>query len=238
MSRSPEMLSQPERGFLVIADITGYTQYLAGSELDHAQDVLADLITTVVASFRPLLRLVKLEGDAAFAYTAQGKIDGSTLLDVVERCYFGFRRRLRDIHQATTCQCNACVKIPSLDLKLFAHDGEFVRQRIAGHEELAGTDVILVHRLLKNTVADTFHQQGYALFTEACIQGMSVDPAGLRMQGHMEVYEHIGEVRTFVHDLQARWAEEQERRRVYVTSGTATMEISCDLPSAPAVAWD
>lgn len=32
------MLAPTERGCLVIADITGYTEYLAGSELEHAQD--------------------------------------------------------------------------------------------------------------------------------------------------------------------------------------------------------
>ena len=42
------MLNQPEPACLVIADITGYTSYLAGVELDHAQDILADLMDTVV----------------------------------------------------------------------------------------------------------------------------------------------------------------------------------------------
>ena len=42
------MLSRPEPAFLLIADISGYTSYLAGAELDHAQDILADLMTTVV----------------------------------------------------------------------------------------------------------------------------------------------------------------------------------------------
>ena len=32
-----------ERTCLLIADISGYTSYLAGVELDHAQDILADL---------------------------------------------------------------------------------------------------------------------------------------------------------------------------------------------------
>ena len=42
------MLNAPEPACLVIADITGYTSYLAGVELDHAQDILADLMDTVV----------------------------------------------------------------------------------------------------------------------------------------------------------------------------------------------
>ena len=232
------MLAQPERGCLVIADITGYTAFLTGTELGHAQDVLADLISTTVATFRPLLRLAKLEGDAAFVYAPSSKIDGPMLLDIVERCYFTFHGRVRNIRQATTCQCNACRQIPTLNLKVFAHDGEFVRQRIAGREELAGADVILVHRLLKNSVAETFRLQGYALFTEGCVRATGLDPAGLGMREHVESYEHLGEVRGFVHDLQTRWREEQERRRVYVAPGKADLEMSFDVPGPPAMVWD
>ena len=41
---------KPEPACLAIADITGYTRFLAGTELDHAQDILADLTNTVVTS--------------------------------------------------------------------------------------------------------------------------------------------------------------------------------------------
>ena len=34
-----EMPDQPEPACLVIADISGYPSYLAGVELDHAQDI-------------------------------------------------------------------------------------------------------------------------------------------------------------------------------------------------------
>jgi hypothetical protein len=37
-----------ERGCLVLADISGYTKYLAGVELDHSHDILADLLGVVV----------------------------------------------------------------------------------------------------------------------------------------------------------------------------------------------
>ena len=148
------MLSRPEPACLLIADISGYTSYLAGSELDHAQDILADLMTTVVGALRPAFRLAKLEGDAAFAYMLAERLDGSQLLDTVERTYFAFRRRLRDIAQATACECNACVLMPRLDLKVIAHHGSVIRHRIAGREELVGSDVIVAHRLLKNHVVE------------------------------------------------------------------------------------
>jgi len=64
-----ELSTRAERACLAIADISGYTGYLVESELDHAHDVLADLMETMVSGFRPVFRLAKLEGDAAFAYS-------------------------------------------------------------------------------------------------------------------------------------------------------------------------
>ncbi len=138
----------------LIADISGYTGYLADVELDHAQDILADLIGAVVSALRPNFRLAKLEGDAAFTFATVDRIDGSMLLDTIERCYFGFRRRRRDVRQATSCECNACARIPDLDLKFVVHHGEAIIQKVAGRQELLGSDVIVVHRLLKNEVVE------------------------------------------------------------------------------------
>ena len=38
------MAATPESGFLVIADLTGYTAYLSGSELEHAPVIAGDLL--------------------------------------------------------------------------------------------------------------------------------------------------------------------------------------------------
>lgn len=232
------MLQRSEQAYLVIGDISGYTGYLAGTELEHAQDVLADLMETFVKAVRPVLRLAKLEGDAAFTYALQEKVDGSMLLDTVESAYFAFRRRLQNIRQATTCRCNACVQIPNLNLKFFAHAGSFVRQRIMGREELAGTDVIIVHRLMKNTVTETTGLRGYALFTDACVLAMGLDPALFPGPHHIERYEHIGEVGCCVEDLEARWAEEQERTRLYIAPDDAEVEMSFEFPVPPPVLWE
>jgi len=207
---------QPESTWLLIADISGYTGYLASVELDHAQDILADLIGTVVTSLRPGFRLAKLEGDAAFVAAHADKLDGSLLLDTIERCYFGFRRRRRDVRQATSCTCNACVRIPDLNLKFVVHHGLALRQRVAGSEELLGSDVIVVHRLLKNEVVEKLGIGAYALFTQAATDAMAIDPAALGMTPLVESFEHLGEVATWVHDLERRWQEEEDRQRSVV----------------------
>jgi len=210
-------LRQAEEGCLAMADISGYTAYLAGSELDHAQDVLADLTETVVNALAPPMRLSKLEGDAAFVYAPGVQIDASMLLDTVEATYFAFRRRQDAIDRATSCECNACVLIPRLDLKFVAHHGRFVRQRVAGSEELSGSDVIVVHRLLKNTVAESLGHAAYAFYTDSMVAAMSVSPEVLGWQRHGEEVADIGPVQGWVADLHAAWAAERERRRVKIS---------------------
>lgn len=225
-----------ESGCLVIADVTGYTQYLRKTELEHAQDVLADLIETVVGALRSVLHISKLEGDAVFAYGID--LEASVLLDTVEQTYFAFHARLRDIGQATTCACNACRLIPDLELKFVAHAGRFVRNVVAGSEELVGTDVIVAHRLLKNRVNDLFGLRGYALFTESCMTTFGLDPAILGMREHREAYEDIGEVLSYVEDLQAAWVRQQEQHRVFVVPQDAHFEFVTTLPASKEVVWE
>lgn len=227
-----------ERSCLLIADISGYTSYLAGVELDHAQDILADLIGTVVTTLQPTFRLAKLEGDAAFMAAPEEELDGSLLLDVIERCYFGFRRRRRDVRQATTCECDACMRIPDLNLKFVAHGGAIVRQQMAGLDELIGRDVIVVHRLLKNSVTEATGMTAYALISDACTKAMGLDPAALGMRAHTETYEVVGEIPGWIHDLERRWQEEDARARVRVTPEDAGLQAAFPTSAPPQLVWE
>jgi uncharacterized protein YndB with AHSA1/START domain len=232
------MLASAEPTCFLIADISGYTSYLAGVELDHAQDILADLVGTVVTALRPNFRLAKLEGDAAFTFAPAEKVDGSLLLDTIERCYFGFRRRRRDVRQATACDCSACVRIPDLNLKFVVHHGNAIRQKVAGREELLGSDVIVVHRLLKNDVVENLGMSAYALITQQCIDAMGLNPAALEMRPITETYEVIGEVPAWAHDLERRWQEEESRQRVRVSPEESYFTVSIPTKAPPQVVWE
>ena len=166
-----------ESACLLLTDISGYTGYLAGVELDHAQDILADLIGTIVSALRPSFRLAKLEGDAAFTFAITEKLDGSLLLDTIERCYFSFRRRRRDVaRRRRATAMPACESRPRPEVRCPPrHD---LRQRVAGQEELLGPDVILVHRLLKNDVIASTGIEAYALFSQQCVDAMDILSAG------------------------------------------------------------
>jgi uncharacterized protein YndB with AHSA1/START domain len=232
------MSSAAQPTCFLIADISGYTGYLADVELDHAQDILADLIGAVVTALRPNFRLAKLEGDAAFTFATAEKIDGSMLLDTIERCYFGFRRRRRDVHQATSCECNACARIPDLDLKFVVHHGAAILQRLAGRQELLGSDVIVVHRLLKNDVVEKLGMNAYALITQQCAEASDIEPAALGMRAHTETYDRIGEVSAWAHDLERRWQEEEARGRVFVSPEEAFVTVTVPTEVPPQVVWE
>ena len=227
-------MADTTRACLIIADISGYTEYLAGVELEHAQDILADLMTTVVKALRPGFKLSKLEGDAAFVYSPNETVDGSILMDTIEGCYFAFRQRLHSIQQASTCECSACALIPNLNLKLVAHHGSIVMQKVAGRSELVGSDVIVVHRLLKNTISEP----AYAFISDACMDLTGLDPPALNMRRHTETYEHVGEIGGWVVDLEQAWSAHRERKRVYVNEKQSAFSYSAFFPAPPQMVWE
>lgn len=231
-------LTAAESGCLLLSDITGYTGYLKATELEHAQDVLADLLETIVDTLQPVFILSKLEGDAAFAYAAASSLNPTMIMDTVEAVYFAFRKRVRDIDRATSCDCNACVLIPGLDLKFFVHFGEYVVRHIAGSEELTGPDVILAHRLMKGSAGDAVQGSAYAAYTAATMDRVGMNPDLLGFRPHIDHFDDLGDVELFVQDLHALWAFEQERNRVYVSKNEAVAEVEVDVPVEPAVIWE
>ena len=52
----------------------------------------------------------------------------------------------------SVCRCDACHQTGRLNVKVVAHYGEVVLTPRRGGTTLAGVDVILVHRMLKNSV--------------------------------------------------------------------------------------
>jgi uncharacterized protein YndB with AHSA1/START domain len=232
------MLPKAEAAYFAIADISGYTSFLAAVELDHAQDIIADFMDTVVKGLRPPFRLAKFEGDAAFVYAMAEKVDGSVLQDAIEGAYFKFRRRLRNVRQASTCECGACAAMGELDFKFVVHYGEMVKQKMGGREELAGRDVILVHRLLKNAVSEKIGGRAYALYSDAAIRSMGVDPVAQGLIAHHETIDIIGEVKLWARDLEAAWKQEDAEIRTEVTRGDAYVMLEFDIAAPRQTVWE
>jgi hypothetical protein len=228
-----------EEGTLVIADITGYTTYLNESELEHAQDSLASLMELMIEDTRPPLVISRLEGDAVISYAPEGTIfQGQTLLEAIENTYVDFRRAREQMVLNTTCPCNACQNIPNLDLKFFLHYGTFAVQKLGEHEELVGSDVNLLFRLVKNSIPEKLGFHAYAALTEATVLGLAFGELAQSLVRHTEPDEAAGEVNLFVYDLTAVWERSHEERDVAVKPEDAMISFEDDIDLASAQLWD
>ena len=228
--------TQTSSGYFLIADISGYTKFLHGTELEHATAIVQELLEAIVANVRTPFRLSKIEGDAVFYHAPSFALpEGDRLLDHIEACYEEFHAVLESMRYHTDCPCTACRSIADLELKFVCHYGEYVMQVYsAGHVELSGTDVILVHRLLKNNVFEVTGLRGYALLSDACLamcgRPMSLIP-------HREVYEHTGEVTTGVYDLEGMLRSRRAARTVYLREEDADCSRDGVLRATPEVLW-
>jgi len=189
------MSTNPEHGCLLLSDISGFTSFMAKTEIDHAHKIIGDLLELIVKKMTPVLTLLELEGDAVFMYAPSSRLArGETVLELIEATYVAFKDRIQAVRRRTTCECNACRAILNLDLKFIAHHGEYVIETVTGVKKLFGSDVNLVHRLLKNTVTETTGWRAYALFTEKCLAQLDLQLE--EMHRGSESHEHIGEIQT------------------------------------------
>jgi uncharacterized protein YndB with AHSA1/START domain len=236
-----ETLQRTSKGYLLLADVSGYTEFLTRAELDHAEDILRGLVGTLVDHVRAPFTVVEVEGDAVFGYApADATPAGDIVLDTVEETYCSFVEMRDRMYRNSTCTCTACSLIPTLDLKFAAHFGEFVLQsHLRGHAaKPTGPDVILVHRLLKNAVREATGVEAYALLTDALVREGGLESRAADLPRHAERYDHIGEVQGVVYDLGPVWQRESERRRTRVAPGDAWLVQECEIPAPPAVVWE
>src|SRR5437879_1871712 len=159
-------------GPLVLVDISGYTSYVAETELTHSQVLVGELLDAVLQSLGEHLEVSTLEGDAVFFV---GESTGPEVMGWCDETYLAFHRRLRKVvaERAVYCTCQACVRAPTLTVKVIAHHGHYSRFRVGQVEQLHGTDVIVPHRLAKNHVPS--HE--YILATAALLERLLPEQA-------------------------------------------------------------
>jgi len=200
------MQRKTQTGYMVLADISGYTSYVAQTEIEHADLALSYLLETIVEKISNLLTVCQLEGDAVFAYIEESKLEeAKSLLELIDQTYLAFREKELALYAGATCPCRACKALPTLDLKFIVHHGDYLIQNVAGASHLLGTDVNLIHRLAKNHVSQSTGWKGYALFTDPALERMKHRKDDFFKRS--ESYEHLGNVDVYCMDMHPRYHE-------------------------------
>jgi hypothetical protein len=227
------------KGFFILTDISGYTEFLTESELEHAHLALQNLFDAQLQNIRFPLKISGFRGDAIFMYTPETTlINPQSFIETLENLYVIFTETAHNMQANTTCPCRACVNIKKLDLKMCIHYGDYLIQTLGDREELLGADVIVPHRMLKNSVIEKTGIRSYALFSNAAAQALGLNRFCTVLTPHSEAYEHLGEVDMFVHDLHEAWEKFQQIHRHRVDPATAWIKIELEIPFPPPLIWD
>jgi uncharacterized protein YndB with AHSA1/START domain len=231
--------SVDQTGYLLIADITGYTTYLSGSELDHADKTLSSLLELLISETPPPLIVAQLEGDAVMSYALGERMpSGQTFIESIEAIYVEFRRALEMMVLNTSCDCNACANISNLDLKFFVHHGFYRMQPVLDREQLVGTDVNFIHRLLKNSVTRETGITAYLLLTDPARTALGIDADAGWLRAHIEEVADFGEVETWIRDMQPAFASSKDSDRSFYDVQDVWTTLSTDIAAPRELVWD
>jgi len=187
---------------LVMIDISGYTQFIQHRKVAilHAESIISALLESVIENAEHPLTLNKLEGDAALLYAHYQKGEEQAAVEDVLKQVMTFFDTFNDTHRALFdqleggCPCDACTHIHQLKLKSFiVMDENIVVKQLRGFTELAGEAVILIHRMMKNSIK----QDEYLLVEDRAWQYVS-EPNRPTHQQHHEEYD-LGKFQLWLH---------------------------------------
>ena len=244
------MTPKTQKGFLILADITGFTPFVAETELEHSQEILRHMLNGIISFLTPVFTLAEVEGDAVFVYSVDPEVrpvsgtedvSSQTHLaqivpDIIESLYYSFRDKKNSFHRAMTCECKACKMATTLDLKFVVHYGEYIMNNVGGKNKPLGPSVNIAHRLLKNHVTEATGWKAYALFTKECLSRIKLNSTESHHQS--ETFEHIGTVETISIDLNAQYKKYASERTFYLSSQEADFVTQKDFPIAPSLLWE
>ncbi len=165
----------------------------------HSQMIIGGLLETLMRQIDHPLKVVEVEGDALFMYAP--KTDDAEawsrrsqhLAKVVLKLFDAFQARLAELGAYSVCRCGACANLRHLTLKVVAHSGTALLNRVGDFSLLSGVDVIRAHRLLKNGVGGG----SYLLMTDTAYADLPL-PEGAEVESGHEEYD-IGTIHTWVY---------------------------------------
>ena len=174
---------QNKSGFLLIADISGYTPFIKNHSMrkkpiigkkiadfwdSHAHKLINTLLEEVIQNFEPVMQFNKLEGDAALFFLEEIS-DKNQMQDIYKKMVITrerFNSKVNSLQFVQSCPCDPCQQSKNLKLKMFLHKGFFNQTEIRNNQELSGEALIFIHRLLKNKVKSS----EYFLFSGAVLE--------------------------------------------------------------------
>jgi hypothetical protein len=150
------------KSLLFIPDITGFTEFVNNTEIEHSQHIISELLEKIIDCNELDLEVSEVEGDAVLFYKADEVPDLNAIYEQARKMFLGFHSHLKLYDSHRICQCGACSSASKLSLKFIVHSAEIGFTTIKNTKKPFGPDIVLLHKLLKNNIS--FGE--YMLFTQ------------------------------------------------------------------------
>jgi hypothetical protein len=141
--------------FFCIPDITGFTKFVTSTDDPEFANIVISSVLNKVANANILeMDIAEIEGDAIFFYKT-GRLP--SVKKVAKQCqliYDTFNATIADFQQSDPDLYTKYLSNNQLGIKIVIHHGHITHTKINGHTKLMGEDVILAHKLLKNSIQE------------------------------------------------------------------------------------
>src|SRR4030095_7200468 len=177
---------------ILIPDISGFTEFMTTTELEHGSHIISSFLETIVKSADENFEVSEIEGDAVLLYKKGEPISKKELLDQCLKMFNAFHYQRKMIQQLTVCPCGVCQGMINLSLKFIAHFGTISEIKVNRFTKASGLDIIIAHRLLKNTIPS----KEYVLITKNLLNQANDNDESIELNWQMaaEEFPAIGKV--------------------------------------------
>ncbi len=177
---------------ILIPDISGFTEFMTTTELSHASHAINILMDAILKAVGEAYEVSEIEGDAVLLIKKGPAPSKQEILDICLKIFNAFHFQRKWMEQYTICPCGACKALIKLTLKFVVHHGPLVEIKVGNFIKQSGTEMIVAHRLLKNSIDN--HE--YLLMSEKLLQQAPDLPGTAEMEwiSSSDEYDSIGKV--------------------------------------------
>ncbi|MEO5569745.1 MAG: DUF2652 domain-containing protein [Bacteroidia bacterium] len=181
---------------ICIPDITGFTRFMAETSLEFSRKIIPPLLRNLVTSNTLSLKVGEIEGDAILFYRYGTLPSFKELVDQCKNFYINFTEQLELLKKEFPDDFAKNISSNKLALKIVVHAAEMTSTHIEGIIKLIGEDVVVVHKILKNSIPDP----EYILFTEKLLSNYSETEISeqlnwFKVKKSQDKYEYIGSIK-------------------------------------------
>ncbi len=173
-------------------DISGFTDFVNQTEITHSQLIVVDLLETIINTFSLPFSISEIEGDAILYYKYGNVPDVGKLVEESKNLFIKYHERLKHIIKNNHCSCGGCSNAYNLSLKFIVHYGIIHQIKVGNFNKLFGRDLIIAHRLLKNSL----NKNEYILLTDDYINAVPSNYLSDKADEIIEGTEDLGNLGT------------------------------------------